>query len=89
MKEIGDTESRFFLRVQVEDRPGVLASLAGVLGNNGVSIAQLVQKSRRPGSAELVIITDQVPERHFSDALTIFRGMSSVQKVASLIRVYG
>ena len=89
VKKIGECESRFFMRIQVEDRPGVLASIASVLGNNGVSIAQLVQKTRMPGTAELVIITDQVAERHFQDALTIFCSMSTVQKVSSLIRVYG
>ena len=89
IKKIGECESRFFMRIQVEDRPGVLASIASVLGNNGVSIAQLVQKSRMPGTAELVIITDQVEERHFQDALTIFCSMSTVKKVSSLIRVYG
>lgn len=90
VKDIGDTESRFFLRIQVEDKPGVLAGICSVLGNNGVSIAQVVQKkkTRGAGGAELVIITDSVIEKHFQDALTIFKSMSMVRKISSVIRVY-
>lgn len=89
IKEIGDSKSRFFMRVQVEDRLGVLAGIASVLGNNGVSIAQVVQKrSKKEGMAELVVITDEVVERHFQDALTVFCSMSAVKEVSSLIRVY-
>jgi len=88
VKSIEATESRFFLRLQVEDRPGVLAGIAGVLGNNDVSIAQVVQKTRKTAAAELVVITDQVLEQHFRDALTILKEMSMVKEISSLIRVY-
>ena len=88
VKSIEGTESRFFLRLQVEDRPGVLAGIAGVLGNNDVSIAQVVQKTRKTAAAELVVITDQVLEQHFRDALTILKEMSMVKEISSLIRVY-
>lgn len=88
VKSIGETSSKFFLRIQAEDRPGVLANIASVLGNNGVSIAQVVQKSRKVGTAELVIITDEVQEKHFNDAMTIFTGMSVVKEISGVIRVY-
>lgn len=88
VKNIEDTSSKFFMRIQAADRPGVLANIASVLGNNDVSIAQVVQKSRRKGTAELVIITDEVEERHFNDALAIFKGMSVVQEISGIIRVY-
>ncbi len=88
VKEIGDTSSKFFLRIQAADKAGVLANIASVLGNNNVSIAQVVQKSRKSGTAELVIITDEVEERHFNDAVTILRGMSVVSEISGVIRVY-
>ena len=88
VKKIEDTSSKFFMRIQAADRPGVLANIASVLGNNDVSIAQVVQKSRKGGTAELVIITDEVEERHFNDALAIFKGMSVVQEISGIIRVY-
>ena len=88
VKRIEDTENRFFLRMQVEDRPGVLANVASVLGNNGVSIAQVIQKTRTVDTAEIVVITDLVQERNFRDSLAVFSGMSVIRKISSVIRVY-
>ena len=88
VKQIGETKSKFFLRIHAQDKPGVLANIASVLGNNGVSIAQVVQKSRKGGIAELVIITDEVQENNFNDAMTIFSGMSVVKEISGVIRVY-
>ncbi|MGI5895035.1 MAG: homoserine dehydrogenase [Candidatus Merdivicinus sp.] len=88
IKKIEDTESRFFLRMQVEDRPGVLANVASVLGNNGVSIAQVIQKARTVDTAEIVVITDLVQERNFRDSLAVFSGMSVIRKISAVIRVY-
>ena len=87
VKKIEDTSSKFFMRIQVTDKPGVLANISSVLGNNDVSIAQVVQKRRSGGTAELVIITDEVEERHFNDAVTIFAGMSVVKEISGIIRV--
>lgn len=88
IKNIQDTYSRFFLRMQVADRPGVLANITSVFGTNQVSIAQIIQKSRQNGIAELVIITDRVKELYFSDALNILKRLSIVNSISSLIRVY-
>ena len=89
VKPIEETKTRYFLRLKVADKPGALANIAGVLGNNDVSIAQAVQKRSRDGVAELVVITDSVLERHFNDALMIVKGMSVLKEVSGLIRVYG
>lgn len=89
VKKIEETKSRFFLRMQVTDKPGALANIAGILGNNDVSIAQVVQKKSRDGVAELVIITDTVRERHFNDSIRILEGMSVIKEVSGIIRVYG
>ena len=86
--DVQDTCSRFFLRLQVENRPGALANIAGVLGNNDVSIAQMVQKKIHGGVAEIVVITDTVKERHFNDAVRIVEGMSVVREISGIIRVY-
>lgn len=88
VKNIAETKSKFFLRMKVADKPGVLANIASVFGNNAVSIAQVVQKRKKGEYAELVIITDEVRERHFNDALIIFNGMSVVDEISGVIRVY-
>jgi len=88
VKDITDTKSKFFLRLEVADKQGVLANIASVLGNSGVSIAQVVQKSGKDGVAELVIITAEVLEKNFNDAMAVFKGLSAVKNIAGVIRVY-
>ena len=88
VKNIADTSSKFFLRLEIADRSGVLANIASVLGNSGVSIAQVVQKKSKDGVAELVIITDEVKEKHFNDAMAVFKGLSAVKNIAGVIRGY-
>lgn len=88
MKDKGESKHKYFLRLIVEDRTGILAGVAGVLGNNQVSIHQVMQKPAVNGVAELVVVTDKVENRHLNDALVIFGEMSMIREVASVIRVY-
>ena len=88
MKASGESRHRYFLRLIVEDRTGILAGVAGVLGNNNVSINQVIQKPAVDGVAELVVITDKVEKRHLKDARVIFGQTSMIREVASVIRVY-
>ena len=89
IKRVENTRSRYFIRMQVEDKPGVLATIASIFGNNSVSIEQVIQKDKINNDAELVIITSCVKERHIKDALLILESSSVVRRVATLIRVYG
>ncbi|MGN0314978.1 MAG: homoserine dehydrogenase [Fusicatenibacter sp.] len=89
IKRVGEISSRYFVRMQIENRYGTLASVASVFGNNQVSIAQMVQKRVNGTVAEIVVITDQVKERHFMDAMKILGGMSIIKEISSVIRVYG
>lgn len=89
IKKMDDICSKYFIRMQLFDKPGTLASVLSILGNNGVSIYQMMQKKRRNNSnAEIVIITDSVKEKNLKDSMTILEGISIVNKVSSIIRVY-
>ena len=87
-KVVGEIKSKYFVRMQIENRYGTLASVASVFGNNKVSIAQMLQKRVNGKYAEIVVITDEVKERHFEDAMQILGGMSMIQEISSTIRVY-
>lgn len=89
IKKQEETESRFFLRLHVDDKPGVLAGIASVLGNYKVSIAQMIQKHRKEDFAEIVVVTSEVREGNFHEAMLIIEGMEAVHKISSVIRVYG
>jgi len=88
IKAIGEIKTKYYLRLQVKDRPGVLASIAGVFGNHDVSLATVIQKHRSGNMAEIVVITDYVQEKHINDALQIIKGLSIVSEISALIRVY-
>ena len=55
-----ETANRYFIRMQVENTCGVLAAVAKVLGDNCVSVAQMIQKNVCGEHAEIVLITDRV-----------------------------
>ena len=88
IKRMDSTKSSYFLRMEVEDKPGVLATIASIFGNNSVSIEQVIQKNKIGKNAALVIITSSVMERHIRDALLILNSSSVVRQVATMIRVY-
>ena len=88
VKKIDNTRSSYFIRMVVEDKPGVLATIASIFGNNSVSIEQVIQKNKIGADAELVIITSNVKERHIKDALLILESSSVVRQIATIIRVY-
>lgn len=88
IKSFGDVKNKFFLRLQVENRPGVLADIAKVFGDHKVSIAKVIQKNVTASEAELVIVTEKVKEYHMKDALTELTGMPSIREVSSVIREY-
>jgi len=90
LAKIGEMQSEYYLRLKVADKPGVLASIAGVLANHDVSIASVVQKNAgKNGSAEVVLITHKVTENSVKDALQIIGGMSIVDTISNVIRVEG
>ncbi|MGI6071063.1 MAG: homoserine dehydrogenase [Blautia sp.] len=89
IKKMEDTRNRYFLRLQVEDRYGVLAEIASIFAKDKVSIAQLVQKNKVEDCAEIVVITAMVREGDFRKALKEMSALESVRKVSSVLRVYG
>ena len=88
VKDFGEVENKFFLRMQVENRPGVLAQIAQVFGEHNVSIARVVQKNAREEHAELVVVTEKVKEKHMKSALSELREMESISEISSVIREY-
>ncbi|MGN0135227.1 homoserine dehydrogenase [Anaerotignum sp.] len=88
IKEIGETKSSFYIRMKLEDRAGTLASMASVFGSNNVSISILLQKETIGDTAEIVIVTHEVKEKRFRDAMTVLSAMSMVKEICSIIRVY-
>lgn len=84
---IEDTFDRYFIRMTVADKPGVLAKIAGLFGENGVSIDSVIQKKYCEGKADLVLITEKVQDRNLKKAIEQIKGLEAVHALESLIRV--
>jgi len=86
---ISELSAQYYIRMTVTDRPGVLAGIAGVFGNNDVSIATVLQKSNTEDMAELILITHTVKEKDLQDSLTVLKGMNIVGEINNVIRLEG
>ncbi len=83
---VEELKTRFYMVLKVVDRPGVLAKIAGVFGDNGVSLESVVQKGIGD-SAQIVLITHEVVERNFRAARAGLERLDVVQEIPSVIRV--
>jgi homoserine dehydrogenase len=89
IKPMADIESRYYLRLNVADRPGVLAQIAKVLGDNNISIASCIQKEtdNTVQTAELVIMTHVAKEKAMQKALTELKALSVMKEIGNFVRV--
>ena len=90
VKDFKNVKNKFFLRMQVENKPGVLASIAMVFGVHKVSITKVMQKEQCENAdvAELVIVTEAVKESQMLDSLEHLKDMETIREVSSVIREY-
>ena len=89
VKDMGLVESRYYIRIQVSDRPGVLASIAYAFSDKEVSLATVLQKQTDSITAEIVLVTHKVREKNMQEALEIIKHLSSVKEISNVIRVEG
>jgi homoserine dehydrogenase len=88
VQPIGEVRCRTFLRLTVQDRPGVLARIAGALGAHDVSIEQMVQEGHGPTDpVQLVMLTHMARERDVRDALQEIDALTVVVPPSRVIRI--
>ena len=86
-KAIKDVNSSWFIRLSVKDKPGVLAAIASLFGENNVSIESVIQEGRGD-NAELVLVTHEAAEDNLTSSIDSIANLDSVSSVTSTIRVY-
>jgi homoserine dehydrogenase len=87
-RAIDELSSQYYLNLDVVDRPGVLAAVATVFGEHGVSIRSMEQEGLGD-EARLVFITHRARERDVQATLHGLRHLDAVKRVGSLLRVVG
>ena len=89
VRSIDELETRYYIRLIVADRAGVLAQIAKALGDCEISIASVLQKDADTGtqSAEIVIMTHPARESSVQKALGDIADLSPVRRVGNMIRI--
>ena len=86
--KIGQTKTRYLIRLNVADKPGVLESVAHVFASHGVSI-QTVRQTGAGDKAELIVMTHSSTESALSETVKDLSKLPAVTDVASVLRVEG
>jgi len=79
--------TRFYARFLTKDSPGVIGKLGTCFGDRGVSLESVVQTGFQNEFAEIVVVTHDVREGNFRQALDEIRTLDAVDSIASLLRV--
>lgn len=87
-KPVDETVSHFYVRLTVDDSPGVLAQVAKVLGDRGIGISSVIQPDE-PGSdtTPLILMLDDADLRTVRDAIGVLRKLACVLEEPSCMRV--
>lgn len=89
IKPMSEIETRYYLRMNVADSPGVLAQISKVLGDHLISIASVIQKEtdKVAQTAEIVIMTHPAQEKATQQALGELAHLPTVKEISNFIRV--
>jgi homoserine dehydrogenase len=88
LKPMEECETRYYIRIQALDQPGVLANISGILGDHGISISSVIQKDRREGeTVPIVMMTHEAIELNMQNALGKIDALDVITPESMLIRV--
>ncbi|WP_248580998.1 homoserine dehydrogenase [Nocardioides sp. InS609-2] len=85
---MGETLTRYHVAIDVDDRAGVLATVANAFADHGVSI-QTVRQEGRGADAQLVVVSHQATDAQLAATVEQLRSMDIVREVTSVMRVEG
>jgi homoserine dehydrogenase len=87
VRDMGELETAYYLRLRVTDQPGVFGQVATAFGNHGVSLASVIQKGADEPTAEIVYVTHRANERAVRQALAEIEALEIVESVDTVLRV--
>jgi len=89
IKPMSEIETRYYLRINVADCPGVLAQISKILGDQLISISSVLQKRTDSVSqtAEIVIMTHPAKEKAMQEALDELAHLAMVREISNFVRV--
>ncbi len=84
-----EVETACYLRMHAQDRPGVLAEVTRILGEQGISIEAIIQKEPQPESAQatIIMLTHRVREQNMNDAIAAIEALDVIEGDITRIRM--
>lgn len=84
-----EIETAYYLRLQAEDRPGVLADVSRILGDEGISIEALIQKEPVEGASNvsIILLTHRVQELRMNRAIQAIEALGTIKAPVTRIRM--
>ena len=89
--ESDEFQTSFYLRILAEDKPGVMADISRILGDEQISIEAIIQKEPAPDSVKvpIILLTGKIVEGAMVKAITNLEALSTVEGAVTRIRVEG
>lgn len=87
IKNEKEVMNKYYIRLKCEDRFGVLAAVTSIFGCHKVSIEQVIQKRKTENTAELVVVTEAVKDKHMRASIEAISHLEVITEIASVIRV--
>jgi len=86
---IDKVETAYYLRMQADDKPGVLADVTRILGEKEISIEAIIQKEPMAGSdkANIIFLTHRILESNMNEAINQIEALKTIQGKVTRIRV--
>ena len=82
-------ETSYYVRMQADDRPGVLADVTSIFAANGISIEAVIQKEPKEGQTRvcLIMLTSLIVEKNMTKALSEIEALDSIEGDVTKIRL--
>ncbi len=89
MLPIGEVETAYYLRMRVEDKPGVLADITRILADQHISIDAMIQKEPAQGErqANIIMLTHQTLEKNVDAAIALIERLATISGKVTRIRL--
>jgi len=86
---MAEVETPWYLRMEVEDKPGVLSAVASIFSERGISIEALIQKAPLEGQTrvQLIVLTNKAAQGDVDAAATAIEALDSISGKVTRIRV--
>ena len=82
-----EIESKYYIRLEIEDKAGVLAKISSLFEENNISIEKMIQKPLENNNSNLLLATHTSLEKDISNALNALKQTSEVKNTPSMIRI--